>query len=144
MAFAFQLMTIPAAFIIPTIATRLKDQRGLIAFISVLYLASLCGLVFAKSSVWITISVMLYGFSTGSCFNLCMLLIGLRTQNAERATSLSGMVQSLGYGFGALGPLLGGWLFDWTGNWNAALVCVGILIVIIFFSGRQAGKNQYI
>ncbi|MEA4913161.1 MAG: MFS transporter [Christensenella sp.] len=144
LAFAFQLTTIPAAFLIPAIATRLKDQRGLISVVSVLYIASLCGLALVKSSALLTVCVMLYGFSTGSCFNLCMLLIGLRTQNAERATSLSGMVQSLGYGFGALGPLLGGWLFDWTGNWNAALVCVGILIVIIFFSGRQAGKNQYI
>ena len=144
MAFAFQLMTIPAAFIIPTVATRLKDQRTLISFVSVLYLASLCGLVLAKSPVFITISVMLYGFSTGSCFNLCMLLIGLRTRTAARATSLSGMVQSLGYGFGALGPILGGWLFDWTGGWNMAFGLVGLLIVIIFFSGRQAGKNQFI
>jgi CP family cyanate transporter-like MFS transporter len=144
MAFAFQLMTIPAAFVIPTVATRLKDQRGLITIVAALYIASLCGLAFAKSIVPLTICVMLYGFSTGSCFNLCMLLISLRARTAERATSLSGMVQSLGYGFGALGPILGGWLFDWTGNWNATFVCVGLLIVTIFFSGRQAGKNQYI
>ncbi|MEN6634738.1 MAG: MFS transporter [Clostridiaceae bacterium] len=144
LAFAFQLTTIPAAFLIPAIATRLKDQRGLISIVAVLYIASLCGLVFAKTTALLTVCVMLYGFSTGSCFNLCMLLIGLRTCSAERATSLSGMVQSLGYGFGALGPLLGGWLFDWTGNWNTAFVCVGVLIVIIFFSGRQAGKNQLI
>lgn len=144
LAFAFQLTTIPAAFIIPAIATRLKDQRGLISVVSVLYIASLCGLAFAKSTALLTTCVMLYGLSTGSCFNLCMLLIGLRTRTAERATSLSGMVQSVGYAFGALGPLLGGWLFDWTGSWNAALVCVGVLIVIIFFSGRQAGKNLYI
>jgi len=144
LAFAFQLTTIPAAFIIPAIATRLKDQRGLISVVSALYIASLCGLALVKSSALLTVCVMLYGFSTGSCFNLCMLLIGLRTRTAERATSLSGMVQSVGYAFGALGPLLGGWLFDWTGNWNAAFICVGILIVIIFFSGRQAGKNLYI
>jgi len=144
MAFAFQLATIPAAFVIPSIATRLKDQRGLISIVAVLYIASLSGLVFAKSTVLLTICVLLYGFSTGSCFNLCMLLISLRTRTANRTTSLSGMVQSLGYGFGALGPILGGWLYDWTGNWNTAFACVGILIVIIFFSGRQAGKNQYI
>lgn len=144
LAFAFQLTTIPAAFIIPAIAPRLKDQRGLISVVSALYIASLCGLAFAQSTALLTVSVMLYGFSTGSCFNLCMLLIGLRTKNASRATSLSGMVQSLGYGFGALGPILGGWLFDWTGSWNTAFVCVGILIAIIFFSGRQAGKNQFI
>ena len=144
LAFAFQLTTIPAAFIIPAIAPRLKDQRGLISFVAGLYIVSLCGLVFAQSTALLTVCVMLYGLSTGSCFNLCMLLISLRTKNASRATSLSGMVQSLGYGFGALGPILGGWLFDWTGNWNTAFVCVGILIVTIFFSGRQAGKNQTI
>ena len=144
LAFAFQLMTIPAAFIIPAIAPRLKDQRGLISIVSVLYIVSLCGLVFTQSTALLTVCVMLYGFSTGSCFNLCMLLISLRTKNASRATSLSGMVQSLGYGFGALGPILGGWLFDWTGSWNTAFLCVGILIVIIFFSGRQAGRNQTI
>lgn len=144
MAFAFQLMTIPAAFVIPAVATRLKDQRGLISIVAALYIASLCELVFAKSAVPLAVSVMLYGFSTGSCFNLCMLLISLRTRTAGRATSLSGMVQSLGYGFGALGPILGGWLFDWTGSWNSAFVLVGALIVVIFFSGRQAGRNLYI
>jgi len=105
---------------------------------------SLCGLVLSKSIVPLTVCVMLYGFSTGSCFNLCMLLISLRTRNASRATSLSGMVQSLGYGFGALGPILGGWLFDLTGNWNTAFALVGLLIVTISFSGRQAGRNQTI
>lgn len=144
LAFAFQLTTIPAAFVIPAIAMRLKDQRGLITVVAAFYIASLCGLVLSKSIVPLTICVMLYGFSTGSCFNLCMLLISLRTRTASRATSLSGMVQSLGYGFGALGPILGGWLFDWTGNWNTAFALVGLLIVTIFFSGRQAGKNQYI
>ena len=143
-AFAFQLMTIPAAFLIPAIATRLKDQRGLISIVAVLYITSLIGLAFATNPVFLTISVMLYGFSTGCCFNLCMLLISLRTNNAARATSLSGMVQSLGYAVGAIGPILGGWLFDLTGNWNATFACVGVLIVIIFFSGRQAGKNIYI
>ena len=143
-AFAFQLTTIPAAFLIPAIATRLKDQRGIISVVAVLYIASLIGLAFATNPIFLTIAVMFYGFSTGCCFNLCMLLISLRTGNAARATSLSGMVQSLGYGFGAIGPILGGWLFDLTGNWNATFACVGILVVVIFFSGRQAGKNIYI
>ena len=143
-AFAFQLSTIPAAFVIPTIASRLKDQRSVITMVAVLYLGSLCVLFFASSTGFLAIAVMLYGFATGSCFNLCMLLISLRTRSAARATSLSGMVQSLGYGFGAIGPILGGWLFDLTGNWNAAFACVALLIVTIFFSGRKAGRNLYI
>ncbi len=143
-AFAFQLSTIPAAFFIPSVAAKRKDQRGVISLVSALYLVSLVMLVFAKSTVLFVIAVILYGFSTGSCFNLCMLLISLRTRSASRATSLSGMVQSLGYAFGAAGPFLGGWLFDLTGNWNAAFICVAVLIVTIFASGRMAGRNLYI
>ena len=143
-AFAFQLSTIPAAFVIPTVAARLKDLRSVITVVAVLYLGSLCALFLASSTTFLAIAVMLYGFATGSCFNLCMLLISLRTRSAARATSLSGMVQSLGYGFGAIGPILGGWLFDLTGNWNAAFACVALLIVTIFFSGRKAGRTLYI
>lgn len=143
-AFAYQLSSIPAAFLIPAIATRMKDQRGLIAVVSALYFSSLVMLVFVRAFAPLAVAVMLYGFSTGACFNLCLLLISLRTNSAERATSLSGMVQSVGYALGAAGPLLGGWLFDLTGGWNATFVVVAVLIVVIFFSGRQAGRNRYI
>ncbi|MEN6417358.1 MAG: MFS transporter [Clostridiaceae bacterium] len=144
MAFAFQLMTIPASFLVPAIAVRLKDQKTLLSIVSIGYALSIALLFAAKSGVSATIAVMLCGFSSGSCFSLCMLLIGLRTQSAARATSLSGMVQSLGYGFGAIGPILGGWLLDWTGGWSAALLCAAALTIVIFISGRKAGENEYI
>ena len=143
-AFAFQLMTIPASFLIPAIAVRLKSQKGLISIISAVYAVSIATLFFAKSAALVTAAVMLCGLSTGSCFSMCMLLIGLRTRDAGRATSLSGMVQSLGYAFGAAGPILGGWLLDWTGGWNAAILCAAALTLIIFISGRKAGENAYI
>lgn len=143
-AFAYQISTIPAAFMIPTIAAKRKDQRGMIALVAALYLSSLAALFLSNSKALLTIAVVFYGFATGSCFNLCMLFISLRTRTAARATSLSGMVQSIGYGVGALGPILGGWLLDRTGSWNAAFVFVALLIVIIFVSGRRAGRNRYI
>lgn len=143
-AFAFQLMTIPASFLIPAIAVRLKNQKGLISIVSAVYGLSIALLAIAKTGAVATVAVMLCGLSTGSCFSLCMLLIGLRTRSAGRATSLSGMVQSLGYGFGALGPILGGWLLDWTGGWSAALLCAAALTLVIFVSGRKAGENEFI
>lgn len=143
-AFAFQLMTIPASFLIPAIAVRLKNQKGLISIVSAVYGLSIALLYLAKTGTLATVAVMLCGLSTGSCFSLCMLLIGLRTRSAGRATSLSGMVQSLGYGFGALGPILGGWLLDWTGGWSAALFCAAALTLVIFVSGRKAGESEFI
>ncbi len=143
-ALAFQLSSIPAAFVIPAVGVRLKDQRGLLGVVSATYLLSLILVVFVRAFVPLAVAVMLYGFSTGACFNLCLLLVSLRTRSAERATSLSGMMQSLGYGVGALGPILGGWLLDATGSWNASFVCAAILIVIIFFAGRQVGQDRCI
>ncbi|HWP21203.1 MAG TPA: MFS transporter [Candidatus Cryosericum sp.] len=143
-AFAYQLMTIPVSFIIPAVAVRLRNQKGLITVVSAVYALSIALLYFAKSGALATVAVMLCGLSTGSCFSLCMLLIGLRAHSAARATSLSGMVQSLGYAFGAVGPILGGWLLDWTGGWNAAILCAAALTVVIFLSGRKAGENAFI
>ncbi|MPM57867.1 putative transporter YycB [bioreactor metagenome] len=137
-------MTIPASFLIPAIAVRLKNQKGLISIVSAIYGLSIALLCLAKTGTLATVAVMLCGLSTGSCFSICMLLIGLRTRSAGRATSLSGMVQSLGYGFGALGPILGGWLLDWTGGWSAALLCAAALTLVIFISGRKAGENEFI
>ncbi|MEZ4628916.1 MAG: MFS transporter [Eubacteriales bacterium] len=144
LAFAFQLSTIPAAFLIAAIAVRLKDQRGLISIVAAVYLCSLIAVALLHSFVPLVVAVMLYGLATGASFNLCILFLSLRTQSPERATSLSGMVQSLGYALGAVGPILGGWLFDATGSWAAAFVCAGVLMIIIFFSGRIVGRDKMI
>lgn len=142
--FSFQLMTIPASFIVPAVAVRLKDQKGLTTLIAAVYIISVGLFLFVKSKALLTMASMLCGLCTGSCFSLCMLLLGLRTRTAQRATSLSGMVQSVGYAMGALGPLVAGWLHDLTGEWNASILCAVMMTVLIFVSGRKAGENQYV
>lgn len=142
--FSFQLMTIPASFIVPAVAVRLKDQKGLTTGIAAVYIISVGLFLFVKSKALLTMTSMLCGLCTGSCFSLCMLLLGLRTRTAQRATSLSGMVQSVGYAMGALGPLVAGWLHDLTGEWNASILCAVMMTVLIFVSGRKAGENQYV
>lgn len=144
LTFVFQLSTIPAAFVIPPVAMRMKDQRGLVSIGSAMYVCSFAFLTFLTSPVAITAAVILYGLSTGICFNLCLVLLSLRTRSAVRATSLSGMMQSMGYAFSAVAPVLGGWLFDLTGNWNAAIACAGALVVVLFVAGRQAGRDVFI
>ncbi len=142
--FSFQLMTIPASFIVPAVAVRLKDQKGMTTIIAAVYAVSVGLFFFVKAKALLTIASMICGLCTGSCFSLCMLLLGLRTRNADRATSLSGMVQSVGYAMGALGPFLAGWLRDFTGGWNAAIAFAILMTVFVFVSGRKAGANEYV
>ncbi|MBU5420029.1 hypothetical protein KQI11_07835 [Acetanaerobacterium sp. MSJ-12] len=42
-----------------------------------------------------------------------------------------GMAQSAGYPLSAVGPLLFGALFDWTGSWVAPLVFYGGVILLL-------------
>jgi CP family cyanate transporter-like MFS transporter len=142
--FSFQVMTIPASLIVPAVVVRLNNQKGLTTIIAAVYAVSVGLLIFAKTQAMLTILSMICGLCTGSCFSLCMLLLGLRTKTAERATSLSGMVQSGGYAMGALGPILAGWLRDFSGGWNAALAGAVLVTVLIFVAGRKAGENRYV
>ena len=142
--FAYQLMTMPSSFLIPALAMRRPDQKGVTAILALVYAVSVTVFTFARSTVLTTVSVMVCGFSTGACFSLCMLLIGLRTATAKRAVQLSGMVQSLGYGIAAVGPTFAGFLFDQTGSWTTPLLSTLSLTVLIFLAGRKAGENRLV
>ena len=143
-AFGYQLMTMPASFLIPGVAAKRRDQRGLTAILSVVYGLSLLAFTFARSTAAMTLSALACGFSTGACFSLCMLLIGLRASDAERAVELSGMVQSLGYGVAAVGPAFAGLLFDQVGSWTIPLLSMLALAFLIFLSGRKAGEDTFV
>lgn len=143
-AFGYQFMTMPASFLIPAIASKRPDQRGLTAAIAGFYALSILALTFARSTVAMVVSVLACGFSTGACFSLCMLLIGLRAADAERAVELSGMVQSIGYAVAAVGPAVAGLLFDQMGSWTVPLLSMLALTFVIFLGGRKAGKNEFI
>jgi CP family cyanate transporter-like MFS transporter len=67
-------------------------------------------------------------------------LIMLRSKNAHIAAELSGMVQGVGYGVGAAGPLLVGMLHGWTGNFDSVgwmFAAVGVAAIVFgFLAGR--------
>src|SRR5699024_12127709 len=52
--------------------------------------------------VWVT----LIGFASGGSISLSLALLGMRAKNARQAGELSGMAQSIGYVFAAVGPIL--------------------------------------
>jgi CP family cyanate transporter-like MFS transporter len=68
-------------------------------------------------------------------FPLALVLINLRTRTHASAIALSGFVQSVGYFFGAAGPLAFGILYAVTGGWTASL----ILMIVLALGGIGAG-----
>ena len=128
----FQLFSMPTAFIVPMLATKVK-KRGKIVFVAgLLTIFGYLGLLLPTSSLsYYVLIALLLGLGTASTFGLIMTLFGLKTNNPADTRSLSGMVQSLGYLLAAIGPWLTGNLKATAGNWQVAII-VTILISIIF------------
>lgn len=139
-----QIIGMPASFIVPVIAGRLPSQRTIVLVTSALSILGFSGLLLTSSYTLMVVSVTLIGIPLGGNFALALTFLGLRAQNAQDASELSGMAQSIGYSLAAIGPVFIGYLFDLTGNWSTPiLLLIGLAVMNIGF-GLGAGRNKYV
>ena len=128
----FQLFSMPTAFVVPLLATKVKKRGAIVAVAGGLTLLGYLGLLLPIGNLaYYTGLALLLGLGTASTFGLIMTLFGLKTSNPADTSALSGMVQSLGYLLAAIGPWLTGNLKAATGNWQLALL-VTIVITLVF------------
>ncbi|MGE7545734.1 CynX/NimT family MFS transporter [Sporosarcina newyorkensis] len=138
-----QFAQLPMLFIIPMIADRLKNQRVLVVAIFACYFIGYAGVQFGSENLT-ALWMIFIGLGGGSAFGLSMMFFTLRTNTPEEAASLSGMAQSVGYLLAAVGPVLFGYLHDWTGSWTTPLYAFMFIAFLVFVSGMYAGKNRII
>lgn len=139
-----QFAGLPGNFITPVIADRFRDQRGIVAVISLLYLVGIVGLLAGGNILLLTIWIILLGLGQGASISLALALLGLRAANAQQASELSGMAQSVGYLLAAAGPFLLGLLYDQTHSWNIPLIVLLIALAAMVMAGLGAGRNRYV
>lgn len=135
-----QATGILGSLIIPTLAGKKKDQQGIVVFLVIIEIIGLIGLIFPQLgdvAIWVS----LIGFVLGGTFGLALLFIVLRSQNAESATELSGMAQSIGYIVAATGPILFGSIFDLTASWTYPLILLFIIAFLKLYMGLGAAKE---
>ncbi len=136
---AFQAASaIPGVVLIPLLS-RLRDQRVLTASFAIVASSGSLGLLILPefAMLW---SIVL-GFFSGSVFILGLSFISLRTNNTQQATSLSGMVQSIGYSLAALGPILAGFMHTHFMNWHAVLLMCASASIVCAVVGLFCGRN---
>lgn len=142
MLLLFQLVGLPATLIVPIIADKIKHQKFIATIISLIYLLGIVTLLFAQSTFSVILSMIFIGFGTGGAISLAIGFISLRTPHVKKAAELSGMSQSAGYLFAAVGPILIGFIFDVTKSWtNALLVLIALILLLILF-GLKAGRDE--
>lgn len=136
-----QLVMIPTNLLIPIYAARLKQQH---------WIGSMCGVALILSvlllmSPWRSCyfpAVLLLGLGISGAFCLSMMFFSLRSSSVTEGVLLSGMAQTCGYLFAAMGPVLMGALHDMMHSWFPALCLMFIAAVVITVSGWNAGKDR--
>lgn len=137
-----EIAIIPLTFITPIFATKMKSQFLLTFLTGVCFVIGVSIMLFKPE--FALISTVLIGVASGIAFGLVNTFFSLRTEHSQTSAKLSGMAQSVGYIFAAVGPLLFGVLHDATGKWMASLSILLITSLLITLFGSQAGRNRTI
>jgi len=125
---------------VPSVAVRLKDQRGINVVLVAIAVVALLGILFAPTSTVLFWAV-LQGIGQGGLIAAAMTLIVLRSPDSHVAAHLSGMAQGVGYVLAAFGPLLVGLIRGWTGSFSESaflFVALGLGAAIMGFGAGRA------
>ncbi|WP_338471794.1 MFS transporter [Niallia sp. XMNu-256] len=140
-----QLIGLPIGFIVPVLASRFREQKGLAIILGLSSVSGFSGLLlFGTNDFLMMVSIVLIGIGLGGTFPLGLAFLGLRSQNARQAAQLSGMAQSIGYILAAVGPILIGSIYDFTQTWTVPLITLVIVGFIIILFGVGAGRNRFV
>lgn len=126
--FLFQVLGFIGALLIPKLMTNPRHYTPACLVASIPALVGMLGLLLlpACSLIWIIIT----GLGSGAALVTALSLISVKGCSPEETTQLSGMAQSMGYLFAAIGPLVAGALTQVTGSWTAAMLLIIILAAL--------------
>ena len=122
--------------VMPLVVARVRDPRWVVVLLGVLLAAGWLGVWLAPAAApWLWASLL--GLS-GFAFPMALALVTARTHDPHVTTQVSGFIQSVGYLFSAVGPLLVGVLFEVTGGWTVPLWFLLGSVVVFVASGVVA------
>ncbi|CAM5575641.1 MFS transporter [Streptomyces tanashiensis] len=134
------VMGVPLAFVIPRLATRMKNQGPIVVALGLCGLTGYTGLFLAPSAgAWVW--AVLLGISNCS-FPLALTMIGMRSRTGAGVVRLSAFAQSVGYLISIPGPLLVGVLYQHSGGWGLPIALMGGLMVPQMIIGSLAGRDR--
>ncbi|MCX4732920.1 MFS transporter [Streptomyces sp. NBC_01363] len=135
-------MGVPLAFVIPRVASRMKNQGPIVVLLGSCGLIGYAGLYFAPAGgAWAW--ALLLGISNCS-FPLALTMIGMRSRTGAGVVRLSAFAQSVGYLISIPGPLLIGVLYQHSGGWELPIALMAGLMVPQMAVGILAGRDRTI
>ena len=124
----YSFIAIPGSIAAPLLVARMRKPGWIIQGGVVLFVAGYAGLLLAPASApWLWVALIGAG---PILFPVCLVLINVRTRSQRTSAALSGFAQGIGYGIGALGPLVVGVLHELTDGWTAPILFLTAVAVV--------------
>ncbi|MEV8449285.1 CynX/NimT family MFS transporter [Streptomyces parvus] len=135
-------MGVPLAFVIPRVASRLKNQGPIVVVLGLCGLIGYSGLYLAPAAgAWVW--ALLLGVAN-CAFPLALTMIGMRARSGAGVVRLSAFAQSTGYLLSIPGPLLVGVLYQHSGGWGLPIALMAGLMIPQMVAGILAGRDRTI
>ena len=144
MSSVFQLVTIPASFLMPILMSKFTNQSRFAQVVSGSYVVALLLLIFCQSFWAVAAATVLCAMCSGSVVSLAMAFISRRASTADRAMQLSAMAQGIGYTIAAVGPYVLGKFFEIYGSWEIASIGLVVIAVGLFAVSAPAARDDKI
>lgn len=135
----FTLIQIPVSILVPVLVARF---RRITLWLVLCSLFELSGLLLLLGSVSPFLCAILLGIGAGGLFPLALMLPLLMTQRAEEVSAWSSLSQGGGYTLGALGPLAVGRIYDASGSFRIALMCMAGIVLLMILVQLRIGKGS--
>jgi CP family cyanate transporter-like MFS transporter len=138
----FALVGLPAGIIVPPLAVRMRNVGVLLYIGAGFFVVGYLGLLLAPGA-----ATALWVFCVGAgplIFPVCLALIGLRARTGAGAIALSGFGQGVGYGIGAVYPIVVGVLHDVTGDWTIPLVALLLTSAAAVVAGLLLTRRAFV
>ena len=140
--FLFQATGIAGGLLVSFAMRGRRDHRLAGAGVSAGMALSVLGLLLLPGldALWLVVA----GLCSGASLVVALTFVAERSRTSADAAELSGMVQSVGYLLGIIGPIGAGALFQATGGWSSTLVAVIVVTLVQLVVSLFAGRDAYV
>lgn len=138
----WSIIGVPSALIIPVLIARLGNISIVLYAGTGAFVVGYLGLLVAPETLTL-LWVILIGAGP-LLFPACLTLIGLRSRTQAGSVALSGVAQTIGYTFGALGPLTIGILHSITGEWTVPLILLLVTAACCLLVARTLSRPVFV
>ncbi|WP_138444556.1 CynX/NimT family MFS transporter [Sinomonas susongensis] len=137
----FQLFAIVGPLLIPALSRWVGwGPQRLFILVAACWIALPAGILVAPElwPLWAVVG----GVAQGGTFTVVFTVVIQRARSLDENRRMTAFIQSVGYGFASLGPILMGYLRDAAGGWTAPFLLVLVAVVVMAASGLAAIRTH--